>query len=458
MSSPPGWACAASAALLVDLYELTMMQAYHRLGMNGTATFDLFVRRLPPRRNFLLAAGAATLLELLENLRFTAGDLEYLESTGLFDPGFLAHLETFRFTGDVDGVPEGTVVFPPEPLLRITAPLPEAQFVETLVMNQIHVQTMLASKAARVLLAARGRRVVDFGLRRMHGADAGVAGARAYWIAGLAATSNVLAGKLFGIPVTGTMAHSFIQAHDDELEAMRRFARIYPETVILVDTYDTLAGVDKVIGLARELGPDCRLRGIRLDSGDLAHLAREARRRLDAAGLEGLKIFASGNLDEYRITELLADGAPIDAFGVGTRMGTSSDAPSLDLAYKLAELDGRGRLKLTANKDTWPGVKQVWRERDEEGRALRDTIGLASELERPGSPLLVPMMRGGRRLPAALEPLPTARERAARELEALPTALRRLDPADPPYRVDISQALRAQRRAVIDRLIRRHGG
>ncbi|NOZ95962.1 MAG: nicotinate phosphoribosyltransferase, partial [Acidobacteria bacterium] len=238
-----------------------MMQAYFVYGMEAAATFDLFVRRLPRRRSFLVAAGAGTVVELLEKLHFTGDQLDYLESTGLFRQEFLDSLESFRFRGDVDGLPEGTVTHPPEPILRITAPLPQAQLVETLVMNQVHLQTMLASKAARVLLAARGRRVVDFGLRRMHGADAGLAGARAFHIAGLDATSNVLAGKTFGIPVTGTMAHSFIQAHDDEAEALERFTRVYPETVLLVDTYDTLAGIDKVVALAGKLGKRCRLRG-----------------------------------------------------------------------------------------------------------------------------------------------------------------------------------------------------
>ncbi len=447
---------ASSAALLVDLYELTMMQAYHACGMEDSiATFDLFVRRLPRTRNFLLAAGVGTVVELLEELRFSPEDLEYLDSTGLFTGDFLATLEGFRFTGDVEAVPEGTVVFAPEPILRVTAPLPQAQMVETLVMNQVHLQTMLASKAARIVLAARGRRVVDFGLRRMHGADAGLAGARAYWIAGVAATSNVLAGRTFGIPVTGTMAHSFIQAHDDEMEALRRFAEVYPETVLLVDTYDTLAGVDKVIRLAQDLGGECRLRGIRLDSGDLAALAREARRRLDQAGLANLKIFASGNLDEHRITELVADGAPIDAFGVGTRMGTSADAPSLDMAYKLAVLDGLGRLKLTANKDTWPGIKQVWRRFDDEGVPLGDTIGLHHE-DLPGSPLLVPFMRGGRRTGAGTEALDRARDRAAAELERLPEGLRRLEHAEPHYPVAVSDRLREERRSVVQRLRRAH--
>jgi len=445
----------SSAALLVDLYELTMMQAYQVCGVEGTATFDLFVRRLPPQRNFLLVAGLGTLLELLEDVQFAPEDLEYLDSTGLFRKEFLDTLSGFRFAGDVDAMPEGTVAFAPEPLLRVTAPLAQAQFVETLVMNQMHVQTLLASKAARVQLAARGRRVVDFGLRRMHGADAGLAGARAYWIAGLAATSNVLAGQRFGIPVTGTMAHSFIQAYDDELEAMRRFADVYPETVLLVDTYDTLGGVDRVIRLARELGDACTIKGIRLDSGDLAALSREARRRLDQAGLPQLKIFASGNLDEYRITGLVADGAPIDAFGVGTRMGTSADAPSLDMAYKLAELGGAGRLKLTANKDTWPGVKQVWRRKNDHGTFLGDTISLDGEIA-GDEPLLVPVMRHGARTRAGKEPLDAARERAAGQIASLPPTLRRLEPADPPYPVRISGRLREERQHVISRLHRTH--
>lgn len=444
----------SSVALLVDLYELTMMQAYRTYEMNQRATFDLFVRRLPECRNFLLTAGLGTVLELLENLSFTDDDVAYLETTGLFETDLLEQLRDFRFTGDVDAMPEGSVAFALEPLLRVTAPLPQAQLVETLLMNQVHLQTMLASKAARVLLGARGRRVVDFGLRRMHGADAGLAGARAYWIAGLAATSNVLAGRRYGIPITGTMAHSFIQALDDEMEAFRRFAAVYPETVLLVDTYDTIEGVEEAVRLASELGKSCRLRGIRLDSGDLVALSREARRRLDQAGFSSLKIFASGDLDEYRITHLLADGAPIDAFGVGTRMGTSDDAPSLDIAYKLAELEGLGRLKLTANKDTWPGVKQVWRRHHDDGTPLGDTLALADE-ELPGEPLLVPVMRDGKRTDAGRESLAAARRRAGAEIARLPERLRRLEPADPPFTVAISERLREERRAVIQRLHQR---
>ncbi len=443
--------CPAGAALTVDLYELTMMQVYFATGLGAEATFDLFVRSLPGQRNFLLAAGVGTLLELLEDLRFSDQDISFLASTGRFTDEFLHSLASLRFTGDVDAMPEGTVAFALEPLVRITAPVAQAQYVETMAMNQVHLQTLLASKAARVVLAADGRGVVDFGLRRVHGAEAGLRGARAFWIAGVQATSNVLAGQVHGIPITGTMAHSFVQSHDDELEAFRAFTRVYPETVLLVDTYDTLDGVDLVIRLARELGDGFAVRGIRLDSGDLAALARAARARLDRAGLQQVQIFASGGLDEYRIRQLLKDGAPIDAFGVGTNMVTSADQPSLDAAYKLAELGGRGRLKLSSNKDTWPGVKQVWRRYDASGRPMGDVVGEAGETA-DGEPLLVPMMRGGRRLEAGREPLSVCRERAARQLERLPERLRALDPADPPYPVTISDGLEARRREVIERL------
>ncbi len=439
------------AALLVDLYELTMMQAYLEHGVAGTATFDLFVRRLPPQRSFLMTAGLGPLLELVENLRFEADDLHYLESTGVFKSSFLDFLEIFSFSGDVDAMPEGTVAFAAEPILTVTAPLAEAQLLETLIMNQLHVATLLASKAARVVMAAEGRRLVDFGLRRMHGADAGIAGGRASWIAGFDATSNVLAGKLFGVPIAGTMAHSFVQCHADEREAFRRFLASFPETVLLVDTYDTLNGVDTVVELARELGAAFRGRGVRLDSGDLAGLAAEARRRLDRAGLARVEIFASGNLDEWRVRDLVRADAPIDGFGVGTRLGTSEDAPNLDLVYKLAQIDDRPLLKLSTGKATLPGIKQVWRQCDAAGIARRDVIGLADE-SLAGRPLLVPMMRSGHRLDAATEDLAVARERAAAELSALPERVRSLDAVDPPYEVQVSDALKACRAHVAEGL------
>lgn len=428
------------SALLVDLYELTMMQAYWAHGIEGRATFDLFVRRLPAARNFLLVAGLETALGLLEGLRFTSEDLEFLSRTGLFDPGFLDRLERFRFAGDVEAMAEGTVAFAGEPLLRLTAPLLEAQFFESLLMNQIHVQTLLASKAARVVLAAGGRRVVDFGMRRMHGVDAAVAGARAYWIAGLDGTSNVLAGQLYGIPIVGTMAHSFVQCHARELDAFRAFAETYPETVLLVDTYDSVQGVERVIELARELGDAFRVRGIRLDSGDLVELSRDARRRLDGAGLPAVGIFASGNLDEYRVAEIVGAAAPIDAFGVGTRLGTSEDAPNLDLVYKLAQLDGRPLIKLSTDKATLPGIKQVWRRLDDRGLFRGDIIGLAGE-ELDGQALLEPRMRGGTRVMDPPEELSAARRRAAEQLASLPAAIRALAPAEAPYPVEVSEAL-----------------
>jgi nicotinate phosphoribosyltransferase len=445
-TSPPR----LSAALLTDLYELTMLEAYFEERMRETAVFSLFVRRLPERRNYLIACGLDDVLAYLESFRFDDGALAYLESLGRFSGSFLRHLEELRFTGDVYAVPEGTPVFAPEPIVEIAAPIAEAQLVETFVMNQIHLQTVLASKAARVVDAAQGRTVVDFGFRRMHGIDAGLKGARAFHIAGVDATSNVAAGQAYGMPVAGTLAHSYIQAHDDEYGAFRAFARIYPDTVLLVDTYDTVAGVQKVIELARELGPEFRVRAIRLDSGDLCDLAIAARRMLDEAGLGEVGIFASGGLDEDAIARLIGAGAPITGFGVGAEMGVARDAPALDIAYKLVEYGGRGRLKLSTNKATLPGRKQVFRiERD--GVADYDVLARASEASR-GRPLLQQVMKAGARVPEGRVSLNEARAYSRRELDRLPPRLRRLDPARPPYRVDLSEALAAGR----DELTRLH--
>lgn len=427
-------------ALFTDLYELTMLQAYHAEGLRETAVFSLFVRRLPPGRNFLLACGLEQVLDYLERLRFEAEDLAWLRSTGRFSDGFLEWLRDFRFTGAVHALPEGTPLFGGEPILEVTAPLPEAQVIETFVMNQVQLQTLLASKAARVVAAAAGRPVIDFGARRMHGLDAAVMAARAFHVAGVAATSNVLAGRRFGLPLAGTMAHSYVQAHDSETEAFRAFAGLYPDSVLLVDSYDTLEGVRRVIALAQELGEAFRIRAVRLDSGDLGALARDARALLDAAGLQRVEIFASGGLDETRIAALLAAGAPIDGFGVGTAMGVSEDAPGLDIAYKLCDYAGRGRLKLSPGKPILPGRKQVFR-RERDGEADGDTIARAEE-RLPGQPLLRPVMRAGRRLPAGRESLEQMRARARAEIAALPARLRALDPAEPPYPVAVSPALR----------------
>ncbi|MBI4478355.1 MAG: nicotinate phosphoribosyltransferase, partial [Acidobacteria bacterium] len=416
------------------------LQAYLEEGMTDEAVFSLFVRRLPKSRNYLLACGLDDALAYLEHLRFDQPALAYLESLGKFSSRFLQRLDQLRFTGHVYAVPEGTPIFANEPILEIAAPMPEAQLVETIVMNQIHLQTVLASKAVRVVEAAQGRTVVDFGFRRMHGTDAAMKAARAFHIAGVHATSNVAAGQAYGLQVSGTVAHSYIQAHDDEYEAFRAFARLYPETVLLVDTYDTIAGVQKVIDLAKELGPDFRVSAIRLDSGDLGDLSLRARRMLDAAGLPAVHIFASSTLDEYQIAELLAAGAPITGFGVGSEMGVSPDAPNLDIVYKLVEYAGRGRLKLSTGKTLLPGRKQVFRV-EENGVAQYDILAQHGE-GGLGRPLLRQVMKDGVRLPAGRTDLNDARALREAEVNRLPAALRSIQPARPPYRVEVSAALR----------------
>jgi nicotinate phosphoribosyltransferase len=355
------WVDDSDVALLTDLYELTMVDAYLAEGLEEEAVFSLFVRRLPRRRNYLVACGLELALSILERLRFSESALSYLASLGLFSERLLCWLRDFEFTGDVHAVAEGTPVFPLEPLLEVVAPLPQAQLVETVIMNQVHFQTVAASKAARMVAAAAGRTIVDFGARRMPGCDAGIKVARAAYVAGVESTSNVLAGQLFGIPVAGTMAHSYVQAHATQLDAFRSFARRYPRTVLLVDTYDTLGGVRDVVRLARELGPAFQVTAVRLDSGDLLELSRSARRLLDDAGLRHVGIFASGGLDEDAIAQFVHQGAPIDGFGVGTALGVSEDAPALDMAYKLVSYAQRGCIKLSPGKALLPGRKQVFR-------------------------------------------------------------------------------------------------
>jgi nicotinate phosphoribosyltransferase len=428
---------ASDLALFTDLYELTMIQAYYAEDLTAPAVFDLFVRTLPEERNFLIAAGLEEVLEYLEELRFSARALAYLESLRLFSADFLDDLAGFRFTGSVRAVPEGTVVFAGEPLLEVVAPLPEAQLVETYLLNQVTFQTLIASKAVRSVLAAEGRTVVDFAQRRTHGSDAGVKAARACYLAGFASTSSVLAGQRYGIPVTGTMGHSYIQAHDSEREAFRAFVRQYPSTVLLVDTYDTLDGVRDVIRLATELGDDFKVSAVRLDSGDLGGLAREARALLDAAGLERVGIVASGGLEERAIAEFVASGAPISVFAVGTQVGISADQPALDSVYKLVEYAARGRAKLSTAKATWPGRKQVFR-RHFDGRAERDILGLADE-RLDGTPLLIEVMRDGRRMSRDDAGLEAARERVRASLEALPERLLALERATVPYPLEVSR-------------------
>ncbi|MFN3545714.1 MAG: nicotinate phosphoribosyltransferase [Thiobacillus sp.] len=430
---------AAGSALLTDLYQLTMLQGYHDAGMHDTSVFEFFVRRLRPERGFLMAAGLAQALDYLETLRFTPDELAWLASTGRFSDAFLASLETFRFTGDVHAMPEGTVFFPNEPILRVTAPIAEAQLVETRLINLLHFQTVIASKAARSVLAAPGKLLVDFGLRRAHGAEAGLLAARAAWLAGFSGSSNVLAGRLYGMPIFGTMAHSFVQAHDDEAQAFERFARAQPgNVVLLIDTWDTEAAAHKVVALAPRLAEaGIRIRGVRIDSGNLAEHARRVRAILDAGGLKDTIVFVSGDLDEYVLRELVGAGTPVDGFGVGTRVDTSSDQPYLDCAYKLQEYAGIPRRKRSEGKATWPGRKQVYRRYDADGRMAGDVVTLETDPQR-GEALLVPVMRGGCRLPGP--DLAASRAHAAAQLARLPEPLRRFDAHD--YPVEIARSVR----------------
>jgi len=430
----------ANSALLTDLYQLNMLQAYVDHGETGAAVFEFFVRRLPARRGFLLAAGLESALTYLENLHFSPGDIDWLKSTGRFSPSLLDYLRSFRFTGEVHAMPEGTVFFPDEPILRVVAPLPEAQVVETRLVNLMHYQTLIASKAARMVLAAPSKQLIDFGLRSAHGAEAGLLAARASYLAGFAGTATVLAGKCFGIPIFGTMAHSFIVAHDRESVAFENFARAQPDNVtLLIDSYDTEAGACKVVALAPRLrASGIRIRGVRIDSGDLIDLSKKVRHILDAGGLGDVTIIVSGGVDEDVLTDLAAAGAPIDGFGIGSSLTTSSDAPALDCVYKLQEYAGVARRKLSTGKATWPGRKQVWRTFAPDGRMSCDVLSVEDD-HQSGQPLLQLVMKAGQRLQNR-EPLDHIRARAARNLGDLPEPLRQL--RDQTYHVDVAPALR----------------
>ena len=436
-----------SSVLLTDLYQLTMVQAYLDQGMEDEAVFELFVRKLPLHRNFLLAAGLAQVVEFLSGLHVTTEELEWLESTGRFNSTLLRYLEGLRFTGEVHAMSEGTIFFPHEPILRIVAPLPQAQLVETRVMNLLNFQTMIASKAARSVLIAGGKPLIDFGLRRAHGAEAGLLAARASYLAGFAGTATVLAGMEYDIPIYGTMAHSFVQAHKDEKTAFEHFALAQPKNaVLLIDTYDTEAAAHKVVALAPSLKQQgIAVKAVRLDSGDLADHARKVRRILDEGGLPQAQILASGNLDEYQLQRLIAGGAPIDSFAVGTAMTTSADAPSLDCAYKLQEYAGRPCRKRSEGKATWPGRKQVYRQYHHDGRLDHDVVTTLND-HQTGEPLLQPVMTEGRRL-VPVQKLTELRERAATQLTRLSNPLRSLE-CDRPYDVRISHSLQDLARVV----------
>ncbi len=441
MNTRSGHSGTAPSALFTDLYELSMAQAYVADGQNEPASFEIFYRDPGPQRGYVLAGGLEAVLSALEGFALRADELEYLADTGLFSDAFIEWLRAVRFDGEVDAMPEGTAVFPNEPVLRVTAPLPVAQILETRVLNAVHYDSLVLTKAARIVDAAGGRGVVDFGARRAHGFDASVAAARASWIAGCGGTSNMVAAQRYGLPVVGTMAHSYVEAFADELSAFRAFAGHYPETTLLVDTYDTLGGVENVLRLADELGNDFRVQAIRIDSGDLDALSRAARERLDTAGHTDIRIIVSGGLGEQRIAELVASGAPIDGFGVGTDLVVSRDAPTLDFAYKLVSYAGEPRMKVSPDKVSLPGAKQVFR-RWADGLFAGDTIAGSREAL-AGEPLLQPVMRGGRRLDPP-ESLSTMRERAGNQRAALPRRLREPVPTGESYPVAVSQALRRE--------------
>lgn len=443
-----------TSSLLTDLYQLNMIQAYLDHGETKTAVFELFFRKLPPRRGFLVTAGLEQALDYLENLRFSSDEIDWLAGTGRFDKSLIDQLANFRFTGDVHAMPEGRVFFPNEPILRITAPMPQAQLVETRLINLLHFQTLIASKAARVVLAAPGKLLVDFGLRRAHGAEAGLLAARASYLVGFAGTATMLADEAFGIPTFGTMAHSFVEAFDSEAAAFECFARSRPKNLtLLIDTYDTEAGAKEVVALAPHLSArGIKIGAVRLDSGDLVALSKSVRDILDGGGLTDVTIFASGGLDEDNIAKMLAAGAPIDGFGIGTSLATSSDVPALDCAYKLQEYAGLPRRKRSTGKATWPGRKQVWRHYGADGRMARDVLSLENDAQ-SGEALIEQVMKDGRRI-APSPTLADIRARAAHDLARLPPPLRTLEPQTV-YPVEIAEPLTRLAAEVDERLAQR---
>ncbi|MFH1034893.1 MAG: nicotinate phosphoribosyltransferase [Pseudomonadota bacterium] len=429
-----------SLAMQTDFYQITMAAAYHAHGMTGQATFSLFAHGLPPARSFMVAAGLEEALDFLESFAFAPEDIDYLAGLGRFGPQFLDVLAGVRFTGQVRALPEGSICFAEEPLLEVTAPIMEAQLVETFLINVINLHSTLASKAARCLLASQGRSLVDFSLRRTQGVAAGMAAARSSALVGFQGTSNLAAARLYDINPVGTMAHSFVEAFGDELAAFRAFAGTFPDhTVILVDTYDSVAGLHRAVQVAAELAArGHHLVGVRLDSGDLVGLSRQARTILDQAGLERVRVVVSGSLDETRIAEMLQKGAQVDLFAVGTKMGSSADAPFLDLAYKLVSYDGRPTLKLSTGKESWAGAKQIWRRLDQGGHLEHDLLGLSHESQ-AGQALLQPVMAGGRRL-APPRGWRQAHQLFREHLAQMPPALLGLE-GQASGRVEISPAL-----------------
>lgn len=436
-----------SSILLTDLYQLTMLQGYLEQGMEETAVFEFFSRKMRPQRGFYMAAGLEQLVEFLELARFSPEELDWVAKSGHFSKSFVEYLERWQFSGDLHAMPEGTVFFINEPIARVTAPLPEAQLVETRLINLLQYQTLVASKAARCVLAANEKPLIDFGLRRAHGAEAGLLAARASYLAGFAGSATVLAEPYFKVPVFGTMAHSFIQAHTVESEAFEHFADAQPDNVILlIDTYNTEEGAKKVVALAPKLKKKgIAIKGVRLDSGDLVDHAFKVRKLLDDGGLTEVQITASGNLDEYAIQAMVAAQAPIDLLAVGTKMTASADVPYLDCAYKLQEYAGRACRKKSEGKATWPGPKQVYRHYDAQGRIDHDVLTTADDSQ-AGDPLITKVMEKGKRIGSPVS-LTQSRETAAAQLQRLPEKLRLLQEGVT-VDVQVSQALQDLAQAV----------
>lgn len=445
MSSSLDYVAEDELSLFTDLYELAMCASYFDNRKFEQATFDLFIRRLPANRSYFLFAGLEQVLGFLEKMRFTREHTEFLSKHG-FKEEFLDYLNSFKFNGTVWAVPEGSVVFPNEPLIRVTASLIEAQLIETFLLNTINLQTMIATKASRVVMAAKGRSVIEFGLRREHGIDAGMKVARSSYIAGCDGTSNVLAGIRYDIPIFGTMAHSFVMSYEREIDSFRAFTKTFPDqSTLLIDTYDNIKGAENAVLVAKELEiRGFKLRAVRLDSGDLVEISKKVRGILNKNGLEYVKIFASSDLDEYKIRNLLEKGARIDAFGVGTRMGTSEDRAYVDVVYKLCEkMDKKGEfspiMKLSEGKATLPGRKQVFRFTDAKGYFVKDTIALDKE-EIDGEPLLVNVMDNGRIVqdPISLEEI---RTKAMKSLSQLPKKYKKIESASQ-YPIMLSSRLK----------------
>lgn len=431
--------------LFTDLYEITMAAGYFEQGMTGEATFSLFVRPGGKKtRAFYIAAGLEDVLQALENYRFSERDISYLDRTGMFSGDFLGCLSGFRFTGEVAAMPEGSVFFPGEPILEVTAPIMEAQLLESFILNTVGFQTMIATKAGRCVLAAEGRPLLDFSLRRTHGFDSALKAARSSYMAGFAGTSNVLAGKMFGIPLSGTMAHSFVTAFDRETDAFAAFAKTFPNhSIFLIDTYDTLKGAEAAVEVAGAMNSAGRkLLGVRLDSGDMIELSRKVRSILDEGGQPDVKIFASGDLDEHRIQKIIRHGAKIDAFGIGTRMGVSADAPYLDIVYKLVRMGDRNVRKLSSGKKTLAGKKQVFRKMSPGGEFVKDVIGLREERIPGTRQLLEPVFKSGRRTVPGGTALEEIRHKIAKNLACLDEKYKRLTSPET-FPVELSSRLKS---------------